>query len=74
MTNSPTKSTWGGKRPGAGRRPTYREKMGKQVLVKLTEEQLALYRKIGGADWVREQLDRILWENQRGTQAGEKIE
>lgn len=47
---------WGGARKGAGRKPQG-DKALKQATVYLSDEQLALFRRLGGSAWLRKVLD-----------------
>jgi len=68
MSSAKTRNGWGGKRPGSGRKPLYAGEKMSQVCVKLTTQQLETYKAVGGADWVRDQLDRLFLEAVSGKQ------
>lgn len=49
----------GGKRPGAGRKPIS-ETGTQSVTVRLTGSQVFAFKLLGGADWLRAQLDKAI--------------
>ncbi len=51
------KGSRGGKRPGAGRHPIEGKTLEEMVVARLTKEQKALYKKIGGTSWLRAVLN-----------------
>ena len=50
-------SNRGGRRPGAGRRPIAGKPLETMVVARLTAEQKALYKKVGGTTWLRAVLN-----------------
>ncbi len=50
-------SNRGGRRPGAGRRPIAGKPLEAMVVARLTAEQKALYKKVGGTTWLRAVLN-----------------
>ena len=45
---------WGGVRPGAGRKPLGEKALDKMVVIRLTAEQKAFFRTLGGSVWLGE--------------------
>lgn len=53
--------TRGGYREGAGRKPIYADQPMKLFTCRLTEDQIAKLNALGGAQWLRERIDRAKW-------------
>lgn len=53
-----SKSGWGGKREGAGRKPGPDASLSKVTTVVLTEDLINKLRELGGSKWVREQIQK----------------
>lgn len=53
-----SKSTWGGARKGAGRTPLQEGERTAVWSMKLSEPQRAKLDRLGGAQWVRERIDK----------------
>lgn len=48
----------GGARPGAGRKPLVAGSPAVPVMIKMTEEQKAKLKRLGGPPWVRDKIDK----------------
>lgn len=57
---------WGGVRPGAGRKPLGEKALDKMVVIRLTAEQKAFFRTLGGSVWLRQVLDLCMRESAPG--------
>lgn len=58
MTNAPDqKKQHGGARPGSGRRPIAEDSPTVGVLVRMSAEQRAKLKALGGSSWVRRRID-----------------
>ena len=64
-------STWGGRRPGSGRKPTEGEALTKTVVVRVTGDQRELFLECGGAPWLRRALAAL--KKARGAQDDAKL-
>lgn len=53
-----TKKPLGGARPGSGRKPLAEGVATVPVMIKMTEPQRAKLKRLGGAPWVRERIDK----------------
>jgi hypothetical protein len=52
------KKTHGGARPGGGRKPLQPGAVTVPVMVKMTEPQKEKLKRLGGAPWVRDRIDK----------------
>lgn len=52
-------STWGGRRPGSGRKPIEGEALTKTIVVRVTGDQRDLFLSCGGAPWLRKALGAL---------------
>lgn len=59
-------STWGGRRPGSGRKPLEGEALTKTIVVRVTGDQRDLFLACGGAPWLRKALGAL--KKARGAQ------
>lgn len=59
-TTGRVKGTWGGRRPGAGRKPMGDKAMTETATVRLSVEQVTSFRALGGAIWFRDVLDQAM--------------
>lgn len=58
-TMEKAKGTWGGARPGGGKKPEVAGAPATSpVTIKLTAEQKEKLRRLGGAPWVRQKIDK----------------
>lgn len=53
-----TKKSLGGARPGSGRKPLAEGVATVPVMIKMTEPQRDKLKRLGGAPWVREKIDK----------------
>ncbi|MDP9892581.1 hypothetical protein J2W32_000975 [Variovorax boronicumulans] len=58
MTEEEAQKGWGGVRPGQGRKPLVGDKPLIGVTLKMSEEQRAKLQRLGGAQWVRDRIDK----------------
>ena len=59
-TTGRVKGTWGGRRPGAGRKPMCDKAMTETATVRLSVEQVTSFRALGGAIWFRDVLNQAM--------------
>lgn len=66
MVESKKHPNWGGRRPGAGRKPKSGTRLTSNINIRVSDEQQTIFQWLGGADWVRAILQMFVSTDKTG--------